>query len=258
MDSKKALKIIIILLVVVNLFMAGYIISLTFSKADTLDENKYIASLLTYREITLECDIPDYPAPSAVLIAKDPDNSILLAYLNDLDGVLVDNVERGVIVFSPTISERFDDLTLDTATKQANTFMTSLPLKDGAYMLDSILTGGVNIYKFKYIYADGSRYIYDKSIEITISKNGIDEVVISNINYIVSDTENNRPMVSIGNILVSGFTRQGQSSITIKKIDTGYLYDTKTNTLKNVWRIMFNNGQVRYFSSIDGMEITTD
>lgn len=258
MDSKKALKILIILLVVVNLFMAGYIISLTFSKSDTSDENKYITSLLTYRDITLECEIPDYPAPSAVLIAKDPDNSSLLAYLNGLDGVLEEDVESGVIVFSPTISERIDDFTLDTTTKQASAFITSLPIKSEAYMLDSILTTGVNIYKFNYIYADGSRYIYDKSIEITISKNGIDQVVISNINYIVSDTENNRPMVSIGNILVSGFTRQGQASITIKKMDTGYLYDTDTLALKNVWRIMFNNGQVRYFSSIDGIEITTD
>ena len=93
---------------------------------------------------------------------------------------------------------------------------------------------------------------------MTVSKDGIEKVYIKSLGYTVSDTEYNRPMVSIGNILVSGFTRQGQSLITIKKIDAGYLYDKNTSSIMNVWRVMYNNGQERYFSSIDGTEIIQD
>ncbi len=257
MDSKKALKIIITLLLIVNVFMAGYIINLAFSEPDTKDEYKYITDILTYRDITLECEIPDYAAPNAVLVIKQQDNSILLNYLKEQSGLLSEEQE-GIIIYNPVSTQRYDDLTLEIATGICDSFMGQIPLDSKAYMLDSILTAGVDEYKFNYIYLDGSSYIYDKRIEITVSKNGIDQVYISNIEYTVSDTEYNRPMVSIGNILASSFTRQGQSFITIRKIDAGYLYDKKSSSVINIWRVMYNNGLERYFSSIDGTEIIRD
>jgi len=58
MDSKKALRIIIALLLIVNVFMAGYIVNLAFSEPDTKDEYKYITEILAYRDIALDCEIP--------------------------------------------------------------------------------------------------------------------------------------------------------------------------------------------------------
>ncbi len=257
MDSKKALRIIIALLLIVNVFMAGYIINLAFSEPDTKDEYKYITEILAYRDITLDCEIPEYSAPSAVIAESSADNDAILAYLKQQDGTITEE-QDGVIVYIPAVTERYEDLTLEAAAQIADAFVKKLPIDSSAYMLDSILTAGVNTYRFKYIYLDGSSYIYDKKIEMTVSKNGIDQVDISNIEYTVSDTEYNRPMVSIGNILVSGFTRQGQSFITIKKIDAGYVYDKSASSFMNVWRVMYNNGLERYFSSIDGTEITQD
>jgi hypothetical protein len=257
MDSKKALRIIIALLLIVNIFMAGYIINLAFSEPDTKDEHKYIADILAYRNITLECDIPDYPAPSAVLMLALQDNALLTDYLKEQGGLL--SIEQeGAIIYTPAVTNRYDNLTVDSATLISDSFIKNLPIDSEAYMLDSILTAGVDEYKFNYIYLDGSSYIYNRKIEMTVSKNGIGQVYIKSLEYTVSDTEYNRPMVSIGNILVSGFTRQGQSFITIKKIDAGYVYDKSTSSVMNVWRIMYNNGLERYFSSIDGTEVIQD
>lgn len=257
MDSKKALRIIIALMLIVNIFMAGYIISLAFSEPDTKDEHKYITDILAYRDIVLDCEIPDYSAPSAVIIPNSIDNTAIIDYLKEQDGTIVEQ-QDGMIMHSPISTERYENFTLEIATTITDAFIKELPLENEAYMLDSILTAGVNMYRFDYIYLDGSSYIYDKRIEITVSKNGIDQVYIKSLEYTVSDTEYNRPMVTIGNILVSSFTRQGQSFITIKKIDTGYLYNKNTSSIANVWRVMYNNGQERYFSSVDGTEIIQD
>lgn len=257
MDSKKALRIIIALLLIVNVFMAGYIVNLAFSEPDTKDEYKYITEILAYRDIALDCEIPEYAAPSAVITVSSTDNTAVLDYLKEQDGIFSED-ENGVITYTPPVTQRYEDLTLEKAAEIADDYVEKLPIDSEAYMLDSILTAGVNEYRFNYIYLDGSSYIYDRKIEMTVSKDGIEKVYIKSLGYTVSDTEYNRPMVSIGNILVSGFTRQGQSLITIKKIDAGYLYDKNTSSIMNVWRVMYNNGQERYFSSIDGTEIILD
>ncbi len=257
MDSKKALRIIIALLLIVNVFMAGYIVNLAFSEPDTKDEYKYITEILAYRDITLDCEIPEYAAPSAVIAVSSTDNTKVLDYLKEQDGILSNDLD-GVIAYTPAVTQRYENLTLEKAAEIADAFVKKLPIDSEAYMLDSILTAGVDEYKFNYIYLDGSSYIYNRKIEMTVSKNGIGQVYIKSLEYTVSDTEYNRPMVSIGNILVSGFTRQGQSFITIKKIDAGYVYDKSTSSVMNVWRIMYNNGLERYFSSIDGTEVIQD
>ena len=252
MDSKKALRIIIILLLIVNIFMTIYITNLAFSEPKSEDELKHVIQLLEYRDIKLECDIPQYAAPSAELIYIEADNTEILNYLSNIEGLLNEDEVTKQIIFNPNTTQRYENFSLDLATQLSDSFVENLPVKSESYMLDSILTAGVNIYKFSYFYVDGSSYIYDKKIEITISRDGIDQVVISNVNYQVSDTEYNRATVSIGNILASGFIRQGQSFITIKKIDAGYLYNEETSSIMNVWRVMYNNGQERYFSSVDG------
>ncbi|HHT96105.1 MAG TPA: hypothetical protein P5064_05895 [Clostridia bacterium] len=257
MDSKKALRIIIVLLLAVNIFMAAFIINLVYSEPDTKDEHKYITEILAYRDITLDCEIPQYAAPSAVIVKSDSDNSALLSYLEAQGGTISDSQED-VIIYTPAVKQRYEDLTLETAAKIADDFIKKLPVDSQSYMPDSILTAGVGVYKVNYIYLDGSYCIYDKKIEMTISKNGIDRVYIGCPEYTVAETEYNRPMVSVGNILVSGFTRQGRSFITIKKIDAGYIYDKNTSSFVNVWRVMYNNGQERYFSSVDGTVIVAD
>ncbi|MFA7673901.1 MAG: hypothetical protein WCY62_08655 [Clostridia bacterium] len=255
MDSKKAMKILVVLMILVNLIMAGYIISLAVSQSQQRIDNKYIMSILEYRGITLECDIDNSSTPVFKLKHTDDVNDEVYQYLLLRDGVTTRSDDGMVITFIPAVTQRYENIDLDTAEVIARDFMEALPVEQNPYVLDYRQTTGVGTYSFQFNFYDSNSYIYDKYVKIQVSKNGIIEAVIGSISYEVENSGYTASDISIGNILVSNFTRQGISQMVLRKIDSGYLYIKETGQIEAVWRVLYNENQVRYFLTKDGEEV---
>jgi hypothetical protein len=255
MDSKKAIKILVVLMIIVNLIMAGYIISLGVSQSQQKVDNEYIMSILEYRGITLLCDIDETSVPVFKLRHTDAVNDEVYQYLLLGDGVTVRSDDGRVITFIPAVTQRYENIDLETAEIIANDFMKALPVEQELYILDYRQTAGVGLYSFQFNFYDSGSYIYDKYVKIQVSKNGIIEAIIGDLSYEVDNSGYTASDISIGNVLISNFTRQGISQMVLRKIDSGYLYVKETDEIKAVWRVLYNDNQVRYFLTKDGEEI---
>lgn len=255
MDSKKAIKVLVVLMIIVNLIMAGYIISLGVSQSQQKVDNEYIMSILEYRGITLECDIDNSSTPVFKLSYLDTADDDVYQYLLLQEGVTSRSDDGMVITFIPAVTQRYENIDLETAEVIAEDFMKTLPVEQDLYILDYRQTTGVGMYSFQFNFYDSGNCVYDKYVKMQVSKNGIIEAIVGDISYEVENSGYTASDISIGNILVSNFTRQGISQMVLRKIDSGYLYIKETDAIEAVWRVLYNDNQVRYFFTKDGEEI---
>lgn len=255
MDSKRSIRVLIILLVAVNIFMGVYMFYLNFSDKRITNENEYIKTLMEYRDIVIECDIPQYEAASFFPRKVNYETTSLTTYLKGLKGLVFEDLDQETITFIPDIDFSLEPKEENSMEALARTFIDSLPLDQDKYVLDSIFASSLNSYKLAFKFCEKETHIYNSYIDVYINKDRIERVEIGVIAYEMLDFEYVKPSVSIGNILVSNFVKEGQTSLVIKKIDSGYIFDKKADVFVYVYRVMYDNGKERFFSVINGNEI---
>lgn len=260
MNTKKALISIIILLLIINVILGLYIISIG-SYADENITIEHVMSILEQREVKLENRIPKYSIKPAIAIVgenKFTEQSIELIEAK-MNGTLYIEESSGLLIYKNTEYEEdpLKDNSRLSAESTAAKFIETMSLNRKEFILDSVVEKANGLYNLKFIHTDGSgNYYFDIFIDMEVGSGGV-----TSADIMYRDIKGYRSLgekgVSIGTVLMANITRKNEgTSGTIQSISSGYKINNaeeKTDAIMS-WRIRFDDGTERYFEASGGIE----
>lgn len=260
MDTKKALIIIMVLLILMNITLASYIIIISSERDKPGDIVLYAVEILNQRNIGLECIIPEDKAkPSSVVIGGNIFNSQSIDSIKEkTGGDAYFDFETDFLHYYSTNSENviIGDITRTEVESKANEFITSIGLNRNDFVLDFYLETGNNIYTLKYIRIDGAgNYYFNSYVEMQITEKGVVSaiVIFGNISAVVQQNTEGLP---VSTILLANLEADKDRRQVVISINAGF-YKNSDNGDQAVmsWRIRFSDGNERFFDAGTGLEI---
>lgn len=259
MDTKKALIVIMVLLVIMNVALASYIVVISTGRNINDNTDEYVTDILKQRNIELECKIPeDGPGASSITLGSMiySDNSIENLTAATGGSYSIDSGGRLIFNDSPADSDEPVEMTRAAVGAFAQEYMASIGLQADDFVLDYIIETGMDEYDVRYLEKDSAGVLYYNSyIEMRVSEYGVvfAEIYIRTITGSSDISVSNLPVQTIllANLIFEPTTK------TIDSISFGY-YQKDRNSDESVmsWRIHFKDGSERFFEVGNGREIT--
>jgi len=258
MDTKKALIVIMILLIIMNVALASYIIVINTGRDKGRDNNDYVVDILRQRNIEVGCKIPEEGPGASSLNLGD-----MLYNENSFDSLMavtggsytIDSGGRLIFSNSPDDNVAPTEMNRTAVEGFAHDFMTSIGLQIDDFILDYILETGTDEYDISYIEKDKSGTLYyDSYIEMKITEYGVMHAEIY-IRTIRDKGETDAGNLPIQTIMLANLTMETKT-VTIKSISFGYHQKGRDSDKAIMsWRIRFNDGSERFFAVDNGQEI---
>jgi hypothetical protein len=261
MDTKKALIVILILLILMNVGLASYIIVYSTGNIEVSDMADYTEEILKERNISLNCRIPDSgPAASTVTLGNMLYTENSIDTLSETTGGSYSIDVRGRLIFVKTPGDEIVSEVMNRTAVEgiSHDYISSIGLQNEDFALDYVIETGTDEYEVRYLRKDSSDVLYyDSYIEMTITEAG---VIYAEI-YI-------RDIQEKGNISIAGLPIQTillanlineDNEIVIESINFGYhraAPDLDESVMS--WRIRFDDGSERFFEVGNGKEITPE
>lgn len=259
MNTKKALIVIMVLLILLNVGMVGYIISLNVKNSNRIDFEEYTVKILKARNIELNCLIPTSSPVAATASLGD------MLYTEDSIGLLetktggeyqLDDFGRMLYWGAPDANIVEGEMNRAAVEKISHAFIESIELQLSDYTLDYSIEIGTDEYDVRYIKKDdkGNHY-YDIYIEMIINETGVASAVVS-IRSIEDEEKRSGESLPVHTVLLANLIAESKP-MTISSISYGY-HQKSANTSEAVmsWRVRFSDGSERFFEVGTGEEIT--
>jgi len=257
MNTKKALNIIILLLIVINIFMFSFILYFNKQNRDEKTSVEYTQDILKYRGIDIEVPIKNIKLSKKALLFKKGifNEKYEQKIKNKISGEILiteDQTKLEYISFNKNTTEvitkdRFE------ADLQVKAFLDLIEFNYINYSVDSVTMLSRDTYNLKYIYTSNGEIIYDLYINATIDKHGLVSVTIKYIENQFEENENFY-VLPMTNILMSNIIYSEKRSNKIVRVDSGYKFD-KNNTLQYVWKIIFDDNTTIYYDAKNGHQL---
>lgn len=257
MNTKKALNIIILLLLIINIFMFSFIIYFNSKNNNVKDIIEYTEEILKYRAVEIEIPIRDSEIIKNTIVFgegifnNDYIDKITQKTSGQLEvsnnGTKLDYFNFNTDETENIIKDRFD------ADTKIRAFLDYIEFNHTKYIVDTVKMSGRNKYSLKYIYVTDNEILYDLYIYAIIDEYGLSSLSIS---YIDNQFEENNDfyILPMTNILMSNMVYSENRSNKIIKIDSGYKLDIY-NSLQYVWKITFDDGTIIFYDAKNGHEI---
>jgi len=257
MNTKKALNIIILLLIIINICMLAFILFFNSQKSEKENEVNYVNDILNYRGIEVKIPIETTGGNKEGIIFKKGifDSDFITNGEKVTGGKFVVYEDNTILQYTnlnenkPTefITNRFD------ADKKVRVFLDQIGFNNNKYIVDSVIMSSRNTYHLKYYCVLNDEMLYDLYIYAVIDEYGISTLSICYMENAKDNTISFKVLPMSNIIMSKGIFKEANSGI-IERVDSGYKSDTNNN-LQYVWRVTFENGVVKYYNASDGKEI---
>lgn len=260
MNTKKALIVIMVLLILMNIALASYIIVISTSGKSDLSIDEYTKKILEQRNIELKCKIPDAsPNAASIMLGDMIYNDSTIETLSSKTGgsYSLDELGRLIYIASPTDIEVVEEMNRSAVERISHAFISDIGLQLEEFELDMVLETGTDEYEVRYISKDGQGiFYYDSYVEMTVTNYGVvySEVYIKHVKERDSKKAESLPIYTI---LLTNLVAESKP-ITIEKISYGYHQrNPQINESVMSWRVRFSDGSDRFFEVSTGLEITS-
>lgn len=259
MNTKKALNLIIILLLIINIFLLVFIISFDKGSEERENEVNYVRDIMAYRGISVTASFTSETKVSSEMIYSG--GIFTEDYITQLSELLTGTIQRSednttiAITFleylstAEIIQDRYD------ADRKIRSFLDSISFNHINYLVDSVIMTGTSTYYVDYIYIVNSNVLYDLFVSAVIDEYGIKSITIK---YIDNELVEGKVLsiIPVTTILMSQitFSENADGQNTISRIDSGYKLDSK-GKVYYCYRLTDGSQQVRYYNGVDGKEI---
>jgi len=257
MNTKKALNIIILLLVIINVCMFIFILFFNSEKSEKENEVNYVYDILKYRGIEVNIPIETTSESKEGILFKE-------GIFNDEFKSKVEEITGGSVIVSKDntllqytnlnankpakfINNRFD------ADKKVRTFLNKIGFNNNKYIVDAVTMSSRSTYNLKYYYISNDEMLFDLYIYAIVDEYGVSNLSIRYIEN-TRDTSKKFEVLPMSNIIMSKGTLKEANSGIVERVDSGFKLD-ENNILQYVWRITFENGVVKYYNASNGREI---
>jgi len=260
MNTKKALIVIMVLLILMNIALASYIIVFTTNGKSDLEIEEYTTKILNQRNIEVNCKIPnETPNASSIILGDMIYSESAIETLSSKTGGLysIDKNEILIYIGSPTEIIVLGEMNRSSVEKISHDFISDIGLQIEEFSLDVFNGTGKDEYKVRYIKEDGEGiYYYDSYVEMTVTNYGVVFAEIY-IKRVKEYDKKNAESLPIHTILLTNLIAESKI-MTIDAISYGY-YQKNSNTDESVmsWRLLFSDGSERFFEVSTGIEITS-
>ena len=177
MDTKKALVVVAILLILMNITLASYIVVINVNNKKFASIEEYTVKILKQRGIDLNCIIPsDNPGASSITLGDMLYSETSINTLGEKTGGSYSFDEQGRLIFVNSLSEEAvqGEMNRTTVESLAHDFIDYIGLQKKEYVLDFVIETGTDEYEIRYIYKDNTRiYYFDSYIEMIINNYGV-------------------------------------------------------------------------------------
>jgi len=259
MNTKKALNLIIILLLIINIFLLVFIISFDKGSEERLNEVTYVRDIMAYRGVSITASFTNEAKVSSEMIYNG--GIFTEDYITKVSELLTGDIQHSednttiaitlteYLSTSKIIQDRY------VADIKIRSFLDSINFNHINYLVDSVIMTGTSTYHVDYIYIVNGNVLYDLFISAIIDEYGIKSITIKYIDNQLVEGEV-FSILPVSTILMSQVTYKentdGQN--TISRIDAGYKLDSK-GKVYYCYRLTDGNQQVRYYNGVDGKEI---
>lgn len=261
MNTKKALIVIMILLILMNAALSAYLIIINAGNRENSDALIYTESILKQRNIEIKGRIPDeVPEPSSVILTD-------MLYSDDVFDNLISKTggsysidERGRLLFANTPEERIviGDMNRTAVEMISREFIESIGLYQDEFILDYVIETATDEYDVRYIRKDSlGIYYYDSYIEMSVTENGVvsARVYVRDVKERISKKGKSLPIYTV---LLANIVSESKAKV-ITGINFGYhLKNQFENEAVMSFRISFEDGSERFFDVVSGDEITLE
>ncbi len=259
MDTKKALTVIMVLLIIMNIALVSYIILISTGRDDDSRVNDYAVEILKQRNIELGCKIPEGgPGASSIILGDMVYSENEFEKLMAATGGSYYIDARGRLIFSylPVDNTAPVEMNRTAVEVFSHEFITSIGLQKDNFVLDYIIETGTDEYDVRYIEKDASGILYYSSyVEMKITEYGVIYAEIY-IRTVRETGEVGTGSLPIQTIILANLTLETKT-MTIDSISFGYYQrDRDSDEALMSWRIHFDNGSERFFEVGNGGEIT--
>ncbi len=261
MDTKKALVVVAILLILMNITLASYIVVINANNKKFASIEEYTVKILKQRDIGLNCLIPsDNPGASSITLGDMLYSETSINTLSEKTGGSYSFDEQERLIFTNSLSEEVvsGEMSRTTVERLAHNFIDSIGLQKNEYVLDFVIETGTDEYNVRYIYKDNAgNYYFDSYIEMNISNYG---VISSEINALSIEKKNGDKGggIPISAILLTNMVAESKAKV-INGINYGYhRKNSDSNESVMCWRIRLGDGSEKYFDIETGKEITPE
>ena len=259
MNTKKALIVIMVLLILMNIALASYIIVITTNGKSDLSTEEYTKKILKQRNIEIECNIPDKsPNAASITLGDMIYNDSTIDALSSKTGGSYSIDERGRLIYISSLTdiEVSDVMNRSVVERISHDFISDIGLQLEEFNHDSTIETGTDEYEVRYIKKDGEGvYYFDSYVEMTVTNYGVvsSEVYIKQVKEHDIKKDEGLP---IHTIFLANLVAESKT-ITIDKISYGY-HQKSLNTNESVmsWRVRFSDGSFRFLEVSTGLEIT--
>lgn len=259
MNTKKALIVIMVLLILMNIALASYIIVISTNGKSGLSTEEYVSKILDQRNIIINCKIPnEIPSASSIVLGDMLYSESAFETLVNKTGGAYSLDDHGRMIFTniSAIETVQEEMNRSVVEKITHEFINNIGLQLEEFSLDVFIGTGTDEYKVRYTSKDEKGiYYYDSYIEMTVNKYGVayGEIYVKR----VKDIEvNNADGLPIHTILLSNLVSESKK-VEIDSISFGY-HQKEADSSESVmsWRIGFGDGSERFFEVSTGVEIT--
>ncbi len=259
MDTKKALAVIIVLLILMNITLGIYLIVINSGRGNIEDTLLYTKTILNDRNYNLDCNIPADAISLSTVIFKENRfteqslNSVMektngSAYIEEGTGVMHYINSSGNTV-NPIDSSR------TSIENIADNFISSIGINRDEFTLDYFRETGDDSFNLKYIAVDEKGRLYFESyVELQITSEGVQSAAIMYPNP-EEVQDNQGEGIPVYTILLAGL-KETNLEKTIESINAGYHSENnKPGAAGTCWRVRFSDGEERFFNAATGEEI---
>ncbi len=260
MNTKKALIVIMVLLILMNIALGSYLIVISTNGKSDLKTAEYTTKILKQRNIEVNCIIPDEAPNTSSIILGDmiySESSIETLSSKTGGSYSFDNLGRLIHIGSQTEIKISDEMNRAAVERLSHEFISNIGLQMEEFELDYSIHTGTAEYKVRYIIQDEEGiYYYDSYVEMTVTNYGVVSAEVY-IKQIMERENKNAESLPIHTVLLANLEAESKT-IAIEKISYGY-YQKSLNADESVmsWRIRFDDGSDRFFEVSTGLEITS-
>ncbi len=259
MNTKKALNLIIVLLLVINIFLLVFIISFDTGSKDRENEVAYVHDIMEYRGVSINASFTN---ESSISVEIEYNGGIFTEeYINQISELIVGDIQSSedetTIAITLTeylntplmISDRYD------ADRKIRNFLDSINFNHINYLVDAVVMSGSSTYHVDYIYISNGDVLYDLYVSAIIDEYGVKNITIRYIDNHPIEGEK-LSILPVSTILMSQvvYRENTDGGNTISRIDAGYKQDS-TGKVYYCYRLTDGSQQVKYYNGVDGKEI---
>ncbi|MCK5811885.1 MAG: hypothetical protein KAG94_03250 [Clostridiales bacterium] len=259
MNTKKALNLIIVLLLVINIFLLVFIINFDEGSKEYENEITYVRDIMAYRGVSINASFNNEPS---IAIGMEYNDGIFTKdYINQISELITGNIQSSEdettisitlterLKIPKEINDRYD------ADRRIRDFLDSISFNHINYLVDTVVMSGTSTYNVDYIYIGNNKVLYDLYISATIDEYGMKSIAIKYVDNQLIEGEKSS-ILPVTTILMSQivYKENTYGKNTISRIDEGYKQDAK-GKVYYCYRLTDGNQQVKYYNGVDGKEI---